>query len=57
MMTGAISIFSGVPTRTVTQLFDCRVQRYFVEGMIRACEDFNGKKFHPVVDKIIPPRR
>ena len=34
--------------------FDCRVQRYFVEGMIRACEDFNGKKFHPVVDKIIP---
>ena len=34
--------------------FDCRVQRYFVEGMIRACEDFNGKKFHPIVDKIIP---
>ncbi|MFH1135392.1 MAG: hypothetical protein V1816_04830 [Pseudomonadota bacterium] len=34
--------------------FDCRVQRYFVEGMIRACEDFNGRKFAPVVDKIIP---
>ena len=34
--------------------FDCRVQRYFVEGMIRACEDFNGKKFHPQVEKLIP---
>lgn len=34
--------------------FDCRVQRYFVEGMLRACEDFTGKQFYPVVDKIIP---
>lgn len=34
--------------------FDCRVQRYFVEGMIRACEEVTGKKFVPVVDKIIP---
>ena len=34
--------------------FDCRVQRYFVEGMIRAAEDIFGLKFAPEVDKIIP---
>ncbi|MEW5724287.1 MAG: hypothetical protein AB1896_14345 [Thermodesulfobacteriota bacterium] len=34
--------------------FDCRVQRYFVEGMIRAIEEWTGKGFAPVVDKLIP---
>lgn len=34
--------------------FDCRVQRYFVEGMIRALERHGKGKFVPVVDKLIP---
>jgi len=34
--------------------FDCRVQRYFVEGMIRAIEDRGKSKFVPAVEKLIP---
>ena len=34
--------------------FDCRVQRYFVEGMIRALEKLGKGKFVPMVDKLIP---
>ncbi len=34
--------------------FDCRVQRYFVEGMIQVIEERGLAKFVPVVDKLIP---
>ncbi|MEW6266737.1 MAG: hypothetical protein AB1641_26995 [Thermodesulfobacteriota bacterium] len=34
--------------------FDCRVQRYFVEGMIRAIEDWGLGDFVPEVEKLIP---
>lgn len=34
--------------------FDCRVQRYFVEGMIRALEKLGKGRFVPAVDKLIP---
>jgi hypothetical protein len=34
--------------------FDCRVQRYFVEGMIQAIEEREGMKFTAAVDKLIP---
>jgi hypothetical protein len=34
--------------------FDCRVQRYFVEGMIRAIEEQLGVTFAPKVERLIP---
>lgn len=34
--------------------FDCRVQRYFVEGMIQVIEERGLAKFVPVVDQLIP---
>jgi len=34
--------------------FDCRVQRYFVEGMIRAIEARGEARFLPAVQKLIP---
>lgn len=34
--------------------FDCRVQRYFVEGMIRAIEEWSGGRFVPKVEALIP---
>ena len=34
--------------------FDCRVQRYFVEGMIQYLEEQGHAKMLPVVDKLIP---
>lgn len=34
--------------------FDCRVQRYFVEGMIRAIEKLGKTRFVPAVEKLIP---
>jgi hypothetical protein len=34
--------------------FDCRVQRYFVEGMIKAIEEFTGCAFTANVDALIP---
>ena len=34
--------------------FDCRVQRYFVEGMIRAIEDAGYESFVPLVTQLIP---
>ena len=34
--------------------FDCRVQRYFVEGMIKVLEERGFAKAFPAVDKIIP---
>ena len=34
--------------------FDCRVQRFFVEGMIRACEDFGYGRYAPTLEKLIP---
>ncbi len=34
--------------------FDCRVQRYFVEGMIRAIEARRKSRFVPAVESLIP---
>jgi len=34
--------------------FDCRVQRYFVEGMIQAVEDMTGLKITARCQKLIP---
>ena len=34
--------------------FDCRVQRYFVEGIIQAFEDRSNRRFLPAVEKLIP---
>jgi len=42
------------PHQNVYKPFDCRVQRYFVEGMIRAMEEIKGTRVHPYVDKLIP---
>ncbi|MBM4327714.1 MAG: hypothetical protein FJ118_11190 [Deltaproteobacteria bacterium] len=42
------------PHQDVYRPFDCRVQRYFVEGMIRAMEELKGMRANPYVDKLIP---
>ncbi|MEW6531524.1 MAG: hypothetical protein AB1473_11850 [Thermodesulfobacteriota bacterium] len=42
------------PHQDVYKPFDCRVQRYFVEGMIRAMEEIKGTRVNPYVDKLIP---
>lgn len=42
------------PHQDIYTAFDCRVQRYFVEGMIQAIEDKGLASFVPVVDKLIP---
>jgi hypothetical protein len=42
------------PHQDVYTAFDCRVQRYFVEGMIRAMEYHKGVRVHPMVEKLIP---
>jgi hypothetical protein len=34
--------------------FDCRVQRYFVEGMIEAVEERTGRRFTARVEELIP---
>ena len=34
--------------------FDCRVQRYFVEGMIEAIEKLSRSSFTPAVTALIP---
>ncbi len=42
------------PHQDIYSAFDCRVQRYFVEGMIAAMEDKTGLRVLPIVDKLIP---
>lgn len=42
------------PHQDIYTAFDCRVQRYFVEGMIDALEDRGYQRFTPMVDKLIP---
>jgi hypothetical protein len=42
------------PHQDIYTAFDCRVQRYFVEGMIQAMEDKAGLKAHPLLHKLIP---
>lgn len=42
------------PHQDVYTAFDCRVQRYFVEGMIRAMEEKKGVRVLPIVEKLIP---
>lgn len=42
------------PHQDIYSAFDCRVQRYFVEGMIQAIEDRGMGRFVPMVDKLIP---
>ena len=42
------------PHQDVYTAFDCRVQRYFVEGMIEAVQDQGLTRFLPAVDKLIP---
>ncbi len=42
------------PHQDIYTAFDCRVQRYFVEGMIQAMEDRTGTGVHPQVEKLIP---
>jgi len=42
------------PHQDVYTAFDCRVQRYFVEGMIEAMEANGFGRAIPMVDKLIP---
>jgi hypothetical protein len=42
------------PHQDIYSAFDCRAQRYFVEGMLKAMEEELGVRVHPVVDKLIP---
>jgi hypothetical protein len=42
------------PHQDVYTAFDCRVQRYFVEGMIQAMEDRKGVRVLPIVQELIP---
>jgi hypothetical protein len=42
------------PHQDIYTAFDCRVQRYFVEGMIQAMEDSKGVRVHPQVETLIP---
>jgi len=42
------------PHQDVYTAFDCRVQRYFVEGMIDALEKRGYTRFVPAVQKLIP---
>lgn len=42
------------PHQDIYTAFDCRVQRYFVEGMLKAMEEELGIRAHPLVDKLIP---
>jgi hypothetical protein len=42
------------PHQDVYTAFDCRVQRYFVEGMIEAMEAHGKGRVMPLVDKLIP---
>jgi hypothetical protein len=42
------------PHQDIYTAFDCRVQRYFVEGMIRAVEDRGFGGIAPAVDQLIP---
>lgn len=42
------------PHQDMYTAFDCRVQRYFVEGMLDAMEDAGLPRSLPVVDKLIP---
>ena len=42
------------PHQDIYSAFDCRVQRYFVEGMIQYLEESEQTKMLPVVDKLIP---
>ncbi|MBU0515023.1 MAG: hypothetical protein KJ621_09645 [Proteobacteria bacterium] len=42
------------PHQDIYSAFDCRVQRYFVEGMIQAMEDKGLQNVTPLVDKVMP---
>ncbi len=42
------------PHQDIYSAFDCRVQRYFVEGMIQAMADKGLKNVTPLVDKVMP---
>jgi L-2-amino-thiazoline-4-carboxylic acid hydrolase len=42
------------PHQDMYTAFDCRVQRYFVEGMLDAVEDKLGIRVLPKVEKLIP---
>ncbi len=42
------------PHQDIYTAFDCRVQRYFVEGMIQAMEDKAGVRAYPLLHKLIP---
>lgn len=42
------------PHQDMYTAFDCRVQRYFVEGMLDAMEDSGIPRVLPIVDMIIP---
>ena len=42
------------PHQDIYTAFDCRVQRYFVEGMIRALEDNGLGGMAPAVEQLIP---
>ncbi len=42
------------PHQDIYTAFDCRVQRYFVEGMIDALKDRGFARFVPAVEKLIP---
>ena len=42
------------PHQDIYTAFDCRVQRYFVEGMIQAMEDAKSLRVHPQVETLIP---
>ncbi len=42
------------PHQDLYTAFDCRVQRYFVEGMLRALNDHAGVNAHPQLTQLIP---
>jgi hypothetical protein len=42
------------PHQDIYTAFDCRVQRFFVEGMLEAMEDWGLGRYLPVLEKLIP---
>ena len=42
------------PHQDIYTAFDCRVQRFFVEGMLEAMEDKGMGRYLPVLEKLIP---